>query len=208
MPKFLRQIKADWLAAIPQAQRSPWAAALDARHAPGGDESLPAATRPLVKDWRLDDLLDSLADVGRGRDTQRGQAMYRMLCLRCHRVGSQGAAVGPDLTSVSRRFGRRDLLESILAPSKVVAEQYRNVQVVATDGRVLVGRVVPAVDFRSPDLFLATDPLDGQQVVQLPKLHIESLQESAISPMPEGLLNTLSREEILDLLAYFETLAP
>jgi putative heme-binding domain-containing protein len=97
------------------------------------------------------------------------------------------------------------MLESIVSPSKVIAEQYRNVQVVTNDGRIVIGRVVPSTDFRSPTLRIATNLLDGGQFIDIAKDQIESSAVSDISPMPQGLLNTLTYEEILDLLAYIET---
>ena len=60
-------------------------------------------------------------------------------CNRCHRVGSEGYPVGPDLTSVSRRFSRRDLLDAIITPSKVIPEIFRSVRVVTKDGIIYTG---------------------------------------------------------------------
>ncbi len=204
MPKFLRQIKADWEKTLSDSERSELLALSSATKMSLDDKTAPAVTRPLVKEWKTDDLTASLSAVGQGRNFEQGKAMYAMLCIRCHRVGNDGAAIGPDLTSVSRRFSRRDMLESIVSPSKVIAEQYRNVQVVTSDGRIVVGRVIPSTDFRSPALRIATNLLDGSQITEIPKDQIESHAVSEISPMPQGLLNTLNLDEILDLLAYIE----
>jgi putative heme-binding domain-containing protein len=126
-------------------------------------------------------------------------------CARCHRVGAFGPAVGPDLSYVGRRFSRRDILESILSPSKVVADNYRSVQVVTKDGRALVGRVVVEGDFRSETLRIAVDPLRPQSIVEINKRDLEEYRLSDISPMPESLLDGFRPQEILDLLAYLET---
>ena len=115
-----------------------------------------------------------------------------------------GHFVGPDLTSVSRRFTRRDLLMSVLNPSLVVSEKYRNVQIVTNDGRTITGRAIASGDYRSPIVRVATDPLNPTQVVEISKRDIEIHRDSTLSPMPEGLLNTLTRSEILDLLAFLE----
>ncbi|MHC4823991.1 MAG: c-type cytochrome [Planctomycetota bacterium] len=51
--------------------------------------------------------------------------MFRDLsCIQCHRFGTEGGSLGPDLGSVAHRFGRRDLLEAILVPQKAVSDQY------------------------------------------------------------------------------------
>src|SRR4029078_8602495 len=97
-----------------------------------------------------------------------------------------------------------DMLESILTPSKVVAENYRNVQVVAKDGRVIVGRVVVEGDFRSQVLRILTDPLRPASVVEIDKREMEDFRIVETSPMPQSLLDGFRPEEILDLLAYLE----
>lgn len=203
MLKFIRQIRTEALASLPEAERSTYAAILEPPKTVTVEQLPP---RPFVREWKPEEISDTLADVGRGRDLARGKAMYTAaLCVRCHRFGSEGSAIGPDLTAVARRFSRRDMLESILNPSKVVAEQYRTLQVVTTDGRTLSGRVVLEGDYRSPTLRLSTNPLVPEQITEIPKDKIESHTISPVSVMPQGLLNTLSREEILDLLAYLET---
>jgi putative heme-binding domain-containing protein len=204
MPKFIRQIKHDWLSHVPETERSQWEAELTTKQRDNGPPP-PAITRPLVKEWKAEDVAPALAEVGQGRQFERGKAMFGMLCSRCHRMGQQGAAIGPDLTTASRRFSRRDMLESIVSPSKVIADQYRDTQIVTTDGRVIIGRIVPHTDFRAPVLRVATNLFDLDQVVEIPKIDIELHNLSPLSPMPQGLLNTLQRDEILDLLAYLET---
>jgi putative heme-binding domain-containing protein len=205
MPKFLRQIKADWEKSLSDSERSALLALSSPKKSILDDQAAPPVTRPLVKEWKVDDLADSLTAVAQGRNFAQGKAMYATLCIRCHRVGHEGAAIGPDLTAVSRRFSRRDMLESIIAPSKVIAEQYRNVQVITFDGRIVVGRVVPSTDFRSPALRIATNLLDIEQITEIAKDQIESHAISELSPMPQGLLNSLTSAEIFDLLAYIET---
>ena len=202
MPKFLTQLRDDASKTLSDAERRELADVLSAA-APPEDEAPPV--RPVVKKWTLDDLAPVLADASRKGDASRGAAVFRdALCVRCHRVGARGPAVGPDLTHVSGRFSRRDMLESILTPAKVVAENYRNVQVSTTDGRNIVGRVLVEGDYRSEKLRIATDPLRPSVVVELSKREIEQYRESDTSPMPKSLLDTFRAEEVLDLLAYLE----
>ena len=206
MPGFIGQIHQEALAALDDAQRAELAPLLARGELAPQDRPPASGTRPMVRAWKLVDLANSLAAVGRGRDFERGARMFAAAsCASCHRMGRRGAAVGPDLTSVAGRFSSRDLLASILTPSKVVAQQYRNVQIVTTGGKVLVGRVVPSNDYRSEMLRIATDPRDAGQITEIAKRDIESSQTSPVSPMPEGLLNTLTKAEILDLLAYLES---
>lgn len=163
-----------------------------------------AGERPFVREWTVDALIGSLDDVGRNRDLARGQAMFTAAaCIKCHRFAGQGKLVGPDLSGVARRFGRRDLLESILFPSKVIDDKYRNVILATDDGRVLTGSLLSD---DGETIQLSTDPTQPSKTVAVKKANIESQQHSLSSPMPTGTLNTLSKEEILDLLAYLESL--
>jgi putative heme-binding domain-containing protein len=203
MPKFLAHFREEATATLTEAERKELGDLLKAE--PAAEEFAPPPARPLVKAWTLEDLQPLWADNERRGDAARGAVLFReALCVRCHKAGLRGPAVGPDLTYVAGRFSRRDLLASMLTPSQVVAENYRNVQVTTTDGRVLLGRVVVGGDYRSETLRIATDPLKPTAVIELSKRDIESTRESPISPMPEGLLNTLKLEEILDLLTFLE----
>jgi putative heme-binding domain-containing protein len=125
-------------------------------------------------------------------------------CVRCHRVGARGPAVGPDLSHVAGRFGGRDMLQSILTPSAVVAENYQSVQVRLADGRTLVGRVLAEADYRSEKLRLAVDPLRPAEIVEFSKGDIQESRISATSPMPAGLLDTFTQADIFDLLAFLD----
>jgi putative heme-binding domain-containing protein len=203
MPKFIRQIQADATKQLSNDERAVLEPLL-AAETPLLEE--PVAPRPLVKEWQLADLSELLESIDTPRDLKRGRAVFaQALCIRCHRVGSLGTAVGPDLTGVARRFSRRDMLLSILDPSAIVAEQYRRAEITTTDGRVLIGQIVPTVDFRSPVLRISADPLRPEQITEIAKGDIESHSTSTTSTMPVGLLNAFSKEEILDLLAWLSS---
>ena len=207
MQGFLASIRADALAKVPENDRATFAALFETR-SPQADETLPA--RPLVRRWRLDEIiaeLDKQSDTGQAEMAgQRGRELYHAaLCSRCHRLGSDGSSFGPDLTSVAARFTRRNILESIMAPSNVVADGFRAMQVETTDGRVLTGRVVETGDYRSQVLRVATDPLRPWHTVEVHKDDVAGYHESLVSPMPEGLLDTLTLDEIRALLVYIES---
>ena len=171
---------------------------------PKSNTDLPALTndRQFVRQWTVQ-LVRPPREIGADRDLNRGQRMYEQaLCIHCHRFGDRGRPVGPDLTSVGSRFSQRDILQSIVSPSKVVAEKYRKDVLETVDGKTLIGSVTMAGDYRSPKLRVALDPLRPSKVVEVDKKSIISQTKSNLSQMPEGLLDTFDRDEILDLLAY------
>jgi putative heme-binding domain-containing protein len=204
MPRFLAKLKEESLATLSDREKQELTDVLEPAAQPNtaGPASSP---RPVVKRWTLDDL-EPLLTASKKGDASRGAIIFRdALCIRCHRVGARGPAVGPDLTHAAGRFSRRDMLESILAPSQVVAENYRNAHIRTTDGRTIVGRVLVEGDYRSEKLRIATEPLLPSAVVELSKRDIEQVSESETSPMPQGLLDPFNLDEILDLLSFLES---
>ena len=145
------------------------------------------------------DLLPHLDEVHAGRDFESGRrAFIDTECYACHRLGSVGRDIGPELSGAGARYSPRDLLESLIDPSKVISDQYRNIRVFLTDGEEVSGRLVRE---DADVLVLETEPLNRiEQAV--PRADVEEILPSDISAMPEGLLNVLTRDEILDLLAF------
>ncbi len=203
MPDFLRQIREEAIATLAETERQSLGELLEP-----GSHSEPAMltiNRPIVRKWATEQLADALTGHTQTPNVARGQVVFdQALCSRCHRMNGRGGVLGPDLTAVASRFGRRDLVTSILSPSIVIAEKYRNMQVVTTEGKVLSGRIAAGGDYRSPELRIATDLQRPWQYTAIPKAGIETYLPSPVSPMPEGLLDTFSAAEILDLLAFLE----
>jgi putative heme-binding domain-containing protein len=134
------------------------------------------------------------------RDFDKGRNLFgETKCFVCHRFNNEGGGMGPDLTQVVGRFGARDLLESIVEPSKVISDQYAAIVISTTDGRQVVGRVV---NLHGDNMNINTDMLDSNKLVPVNRNLVESIAASKISMMPEGLIDTLNQEEILDLVAY------
>jgi putative heme-binding domain-containing protein len=202
LPGFLDRLRTDSLATLGERERS----AVEDLLAPSAadDEPLPPP-RPRIAVWTLGDLKPLTDKDATPGDANRGAVIFRAaLCSRCHRAGATGPAVGPDLTYASRRFDRGDMLEAIVEPSRSVAENYRNVSIVTDSGRVLVGRLASTGDFRAQKLRLNVDPLRPGQVVEIDKREVEEQRLVDTSPMPQGLLDGFTREEIADLLAFLE----
>jgi len=161
------------------------------------------APRQFVRNWQMPDLLPDLDQASYGRNFARGRAAYQALqCSQCHKFQGEGdGSIGPDLTAVGNRFSAQYILESILEPSKVVSDQYADTQVVTKDHDVVVGRVMKD---DGDDLVIRPSPL-SEATVTVRKADIARRELSKISPMPEGLADTLEKDEILDLIAYLRS---
>jgi cytochrome c len=163
--------------------------------------------RPFVKDWKMDDMAGSLAELDRGRSFARGKALFQAVsCASCHKIGKEGGTLGPDLTEVSKRLAKQPmprlaLLREVLEPSAVIDEKYRTHIVVLDDGTQKAGIIVEQ-DKKS--VRMAANPAALDERVVIPRDRIETLRKSDVSLMPVGLLSSLQRDEVLDLLAYVE----
>ena len=100
---------------------------------------------------------------------------------------------------MSKRFQKKEILESILHPSQIISDQYASKIVQLHDGRTINGLVSP-----QPDGGIVVLTSEGQKI-PVAKDQIDTLQPSKTSAMPAGLLNTLTLEEIADLFQYLGT---
>jgi putative heme-binding domain-containing protein len=156
--------------------------------------------RPFVKNWTTDELVALTEKKLGGRDFDHGRTMFAQAsCFACHRFNNEGGSMGPDLSAVSGRFGPRDLIESIIEPSKVISDQYVATIFETTDGKSVTGRIVNA---SGDTIFVNTNMLDPNLQEKLDRRKVESMKPSPISMMPAELLSTFKEDEILDLLAY------
>jgi putative heme-binding domain-containing protein len=199
---YITHLRADALKSIPETELASVSDVMQAYRPAARKSAKPAKQRWLVKEWKMEDLEPALAQVSRGRKFKTGEAVFEEAqCRSCHKFGNDGGAVGPDLTAVSSRFQRRDILESILLPSKVISEQFVNTEVRTKDGDVEIGRLVEET---AEYIVLQPNQLMPEKV-KITKSDIDFRRVSKISPMPEGLVNIFTKEEILDLVAYLES---
>jgi putative heme-binding domain-containing protein len=168
-----------------------------------GEPPLPnmAGQRESESKYKFAELLDYLSHNPHGSkgDAGRGRKVFeKASCIKCHKFGKDGEGVGPDLSTVAKRFKRGDILESILYPSKAISDQYRSVTITTTKGQQLTGLAAVQGD-------TVTVLLSDTTRVTLKRSEIESQVASLVSVMPERLLDTLTREEIADLFAFLES---
>jgi putative heme-binding domain-containing protein len=197
---FIKKLRAGVVGSLSDDEKTQLAGFIS--DAPAAAPTVSKKEYKFVREWKMSDFAADLERVGKGRNFESGRAAYAATqCLQCHRLGSEGGAIGPDITAVASRFTRADLLSSILEPSKVLSEQYMNITVVRKDGDDVTGRLVEETDAK---LVLVPNQLTGDKV-EVKKSDVQSRAPSKLSPMPEALANILTKDEILDLLAYIES---
>lgn len=128
---------------------------------------------------------------------QHGHQVFVKTCAVCHRLYGEGAFIGPDLTG-SGRTDLRYLLENVVDPSAVVAADYKMCVVETKDDRVLSG-IIGGQNERTVTMQTANTK------VILQRDEVQSITPSALSMMPEGLLDSLTPDEARDLVAYLMT---
>ncbi len=163
-----------------------------------------AAERPAPhgpgRDWTVEQVLAEAGEELRGRDYEQGRRAFAAAnCVSCHRFLGDGGATGPDLTQSAGRFGLKDMVEAIVEPSKVVSDQYRAMVIETADGVTVSGRIVSETD---TTLVVLLDPQDSSKVMEIAKEDVVASEPSPVSLMPADLLDSLNRDEVLDLLAF------
>ena len=166
------------------------------------------AARPFVREWNVQDLLAGLDQADQNRSWERGRALFTELsCAQCHKIGeSDGGDVGPNLIDLQQKFNtgnldREGLLKSLIDPSADIEERYISLIIQDIDGRLHTGVVAERTD---TEIRLLANPLDNEKPVTILIDDIEDEMESKVSMMPQGVLNTCTKAEILDLLMYVE----
>ena len=151
------------------------------------------------KEARMRDLAALLSEA-RG-DAIRGKQLFVQSCATCHKLHGEGASIGPDLTGYERDNLHFWLL-AIVDPSAGIREEYTNYELETSDGLLLTGFITE----RGADSVTIEDGERGRMAVR--KSRIRSLKASPLSRMPEGLLDTLSEQQVQDLFAYLRSPGP
>jgi len=196
---FVANIKRDAIATLSEREKAELKPILEAK--PATFAPTPATVdRPFVKEWTIDELVPAVEAGLKGRDFDRGRLLFASVkCFSCHRYNDEGGGLGPDLSGIAGRFNTRDLLESIILPSKTISDQYESVTIATTDGRVITGRIV---NLSGENLMINPDMLDPSNMIRVRRGQVEEMKRSPVSMMPVGLLNSLTKDEVIDLVAY------
>jgi putative membrane-bound dehydrogenase-like protein len=131
-------------------------------------------------------------------DVTSGKKLFTQLCANCHQLFREGQTIGPELTGADRK-NTEWLLTQIVDPSAFIRPEYVNHNVEMKDGRSLFGLVAEQSD-------RALTVLDAQnQRTVLNRAEMKEINASAISLMPEGLLESLTPQQVRDLFAYLQS---
>lgn len=151
-------------------------------------------------EWKQEDLVASVESLQGGRSYGNGLQVFKVAnCVACHKNGDLGVAIGPDLTKLDPKMTSIEILTSLLEPSKKIEEKYQTYQILTEDGQALSGMILKE---STDSIELIENPLAKAEPVVISKDDIMERKKSPVSIMPKGLLDKLTREEILDLMAF------
>ena len=142
--------------------------------------------------------MQAIADIT-GGNPENGKFVFRRVCINCHKVGTEGADLGPDMTQVGKRLPPYKLVESIIDPNAEVDPKYLSTLVVTDDGKSITGLLVSETE---QELVI----FDGKEQKKISVDSIEERVKLKQSSMPEGLAATLSPTEFLDVIEYMKGL--
>ncbi len=161
---------------------------------------LPPPTLPVDEPdsrYKYQELLTFL-ESGRGAkgNADRGAKVFeKAQCVNCHRFGSRGEAMGPDLTNAQQWLQLKQLVEATIFPSQSITDQYETTTIVTNSGQIFSG-VLAAAGGK-----IVVLQANGQKAT-VDRDDIDESLPSRKSAMPDRLLDSLSLDEIADLFAY------
>jgi quinoprotein glucose dehydrogenase len=149
-----------------------------------------------------DDPLGAFRVAMAGGNAGRGALIFRekteVYCLRCHKVRGNGGEVGPDLTGIGSKKDRQYLLESLVTPTKDIAEGFETRVLALEDGRIVAGIL------KSDNGETLTLVTPEAQTIEVPKAAIEE-ETRGDSAMPRDLIEKMTRSELRDLIEFLAT---
>ncbi|MDA1016882.1 MAG: HEAT repeat domain-containing protein [Planctomycetota bacterium] len=170
-------------------------------------ELRPRANQFLAKLKQQDDQqiaqIDVLLPLLKTGDAKRGEDVFfskMSKCATCHKVGSRGERIGPDLSTIGANRSPHALLESIVLPSASLVREYKPFTIVTTAGKSYSGLIA-----RETADTVYVQPATGQPVA-IPRDEIDELTPSTVSIMPNGLEKSLTKQQLADVIAWLSTL--
>ena len=154
------------------------------------------------KNWKIKQAVDAVDSSTGIRNYARGKAMYAAtLCSSCHQIKGEGGVAGPDLTQLGTRFSTKDILESIIEPSKTISDQFGSTVFFLKDGGSVLGRLIRQ---DNNNYYISQNPFATNIIRTLSKKEVARTRVSETSPMLPGMINGLNSEELSDLIAYLK----
>lgn len=175
-------------------------------------DSILAENRPkIIKEWTMSDFQDLRVAAPNNENVMRGMlAFTKANCNQCHGMGDHAAGellelcecLGPDLKDITKKYKGTKLLQQLLEPSSEINEKFQTHKFLLSDGRVVSGVIHSTA---KNHIEVMTNLLTPTVLTKIERDQIEDQVKSKVSAMPPGMLNVLTKQEIVDLLTFLQS---
>ncbi len=168
---------------------------------PGGAATLALKRYLTVPDLRHAEQQDLIKEIAKGKgNADNGKAVFRRICIACHKFGNEGIEYGPAVNGVATRLKREEIIESLLEPNAKIDPKFVTTNVETKDGGAFTGFVAS----ETPEVL--TLAVAGGLKQEIKIADVKKRETVKQSSMPEGLANGMSPTEFLDLIEFLASL--
>jgi len=173
----------------------------DARSKPGGLAAVAFTKLLMHPTLRQEDAGKLIAEIAKGKGSaDNGKAVFRRVCIACHKWGGEGIEYGPPMDGVGTRLKREEIVESIFEPNAKIDPKFATTNVETNDGGAFTGFVAS----ETPEVL--TLAVAGGLKQEIKISNVKKRETVKQSSMPEGLANGMSPTEFIDLVEFLGSL--
>ncbi|SHG02451.1 putative membrane-bound dehydrogenase domain-containing protein [Arenibacter palladensis] len=133
-------------------------------------------------------------------NASHGKEVYSTYCSSCHMAAGNGIEFGPELSDIGNKLSKQFLYSNIIYPSAGINFGFEGYSFRMNDGKTYTGYILS----RTEDEITIKMMGGTQKTLELQDIsEQESLEQSL---MTEGLAHIMPEEDLVDLVAYLETL--
>jgi putative heme-binding domain-containing protein len=129
-------------------------------------------------------------------DVAKGKAVFTSRCATCHKWGNEGSAIGPDLTTIGKKFNNPELLDAIINPSASIVFGYEPWLVNTKDGQSIYGFLIS----ENKQAIVIRDIAGQKHIIDLVKITSRKRQEKSL--MPDPISNGLNEKDLADVVGF------
>lgn len=151
--------------------------------------------------WSYEELAAAIMPLAQGRSFEVGKELFKVAsCIACHQLDGEGTVFGPDLAKLmDEKHTPESILLAMLEPGKEIVKEFQTNTFLLDDDSIVTGMIVKET---ADEVHVIVNPLAKAAPTVIYVNEIVGRKESPISMMPTGLLDKLTPEEILDLIAF------
>jgi putative membrane-bound dehydrogenase-like protein len=129
-------------------------------------------------------------------DTEAGKTIFATICSSCHRVGNTGNNVGPELTTIGKKFDKIALLDAIINPSAAIVFGYEPWMVNTKDGESVFGFLIS----ENKHSLVIKDISGNKHVIGKDIISSKKKQEKSL--MPDPVTAGVTEKNLADITAF------